>query len=120
MENYRCYKPLDRSMRVTKSSRVALVLPKTPRQIFHEYVVTGEVPHFRSGGIDASLDVPVKAFGDVEDANSFICSISARMDAQDAAAAEAAKKAKAEREKEMADAYAKLHNNAGSVDKSTA
>lgn len=118
MENYRSYKPLDRSMRVTKSSRVALVLPKTPRQIFQEYVITGEVPHFRSGGIDASLDVPVKAFGDVEDANSFIRSISARMDAQEAAASEAAAKAKAEREKEMAEAYAKMHNNSGSIEES--
>jgi len=111
MENYRSYKPSTRRRKPIKGSRVALVLPKTPRQVFEQYVRTGELPRVREAGIDASLDVPVCAFGDVDSALRFVVSVYAKRESTRLEAEKAAAEAKAQREQEMAEAYARLHNN---------
>lgn len=113
---YRTYIPKDRSYKCSHSSRVSLLKCRTPRQIYDSFVQTGELPRLRAGGIDAELDVPVRQFGDFDDAMSFTNSVlitSGRIKDEASSAAEAARLA---REKEMADAYAKLHNNSNSAD----
>ena len=110
MLQYRQYRPLDRSFRISSGSRVQLLKPRTVRDIYNAFVQTGEIPRVRSGGIDVSLDMPVCAFGDFDDAMAFADSVLATSSRLNSEKEAKEAEAKAARDKEMADAYAKLHN----------
>ena len=122
MKNYRSYIFISRRTSLN-SSRVQLLKPKTPRQIYEAFVVTGEIPRIRQGGFDVSLDVPVQSFGDIDDAQRFVASLSAQLDAKEAARKEEEIKLKEARRAEIEAAYRELHTEveaSASPDVSTA
>lgn len=106
--NIRPYVPIFRNPKLSKSSRVQLFKPKSPRQIYNAFVTTGEIPHVKNGGLSMSLDYPVKCFGDLSDAVAFAENIQSTQSRIDAVAASDAAAAAAEKERLMAEAYARF------------
>lgn len=104
--NFRAYKPISVEVSHLKaSSRVQLIKPKTPRQIYENFVATGELPHFKEGGISSNIKYPVRCFGDLDDAADFVNNIYSRVVDDETAASKAAADKHAALLKELEEKY---------------
>lgn len=104
--NFRAYKPISVEVSHLKSSsRVQLIKPKTPRQIYENFVATGELPHFKEGGISSNIKYPVRCFGDLDDAADFVNNIYSKVVDDETAASKAAADKHAALLKELEEKY---------------